>query len=48
MRLTHFFLFSSFLAIVASCDNSLETDKRYAEEKVSKAYISSKNGVTQK
>jgi len=42
MRLTHFFLFSSFLTVVASCNNSLETDKRYAEEKSIESYISSK------
>lgn len=42
MRLTHFIFLLSFLTIVASCDNSLETDKRYAEEKSIESYISSK------
>jgi len=42
MKLTYFLLLLSFLAFISSCDNSLETDKRYAEEKSIESYINSK------
>jgi len=41
MRLKYFLLLLSFWAFINSCDNSLETDKRYAEEKSIESYISS-------
>ncbi|HDP76219.1 MAG TPA: hypothetical protein ENN49_10230 [Bacteroidales bacterium] len=43
MRLTYFLPLLGFLPIIVSCDNSLETDKRFAEEKSIESYISSKN-----
>lgn len=45
MRLTYFLLLLSFWAFINSCDNSLETDKRFAEEKSIENYISSKNWI---
>lgn len=42
MRLKCFLPLLGFLPIIVSCDNSLETDKRFAEEKSIESYISSK------
>lgn len=42
MRLKSFLLLLGLLPIIISCDNSLENDKRYEEEKSIESYINSK------
>jgi FKBP-type peptidyl-prolyl cis-trans isomerase len=45
MNLKYFLPLLGFLPIITSCDNSLETDKRYEEEKSIESYINSQKWI---